>query len=223
MKRLARAYVFLLLFMLVVHPVRAEVIFFDDSVDQAIVPPTSARWIPGHTGGMCTSSTAAPGELCGPGTGTDESVWGYLSAPLAGATIDTVVEHYGVLTPPIPFNDFLWVIEPEHGHGIPGIFGDYLYNLIVYPDLLYMQFNSAAPEGFGCAGSVLLIGTCEHTIDGAAHGLITAGYVRWSDGSFDQIVFESADHHVPEPSAFLLLAAGLVSILRRSRSVRPRT
>ena len=217
MKRLVSVSVFVMLFMPVAHVAKAEVIFFDDSRYQAIFPPASARWIPGHSGGMCTSSTALPGDLCWPGTFTDESVWGYLSPPSPGATIDTDVAHYGTLTP-IPFNDFLWVTEPEHGHS--GIFGDYLYSVVAYPDLLYMQFNSAVPEGFECTGSVLLIGTCQHTI--AENGLTTAGYVRWSDGSFDQITFLSGEH-VPEPSVLLLLATGFVPILWRSRPVRPRT
>ena len=138
MKRLASVYVFLMLFMPVAHTAKAEVIFFDDSRYQAIVPPASARWIPGHSGGMCTSSTALPGDLCGPGTVTDESVWGYLRPPSPGATVDTDVAHYGALTP-IPFNDFLWVTEPEHGHGIPGIFGDYLYSEVADPDLPYIM------------------------------------------------------------------------------------
>lgn len=219
MKRLAYAYVFLMFFVLAAHTAKAEVIFFNDSAYQAIVRPASARWIPGHSGGICTSATAAPGGLCGPGTGTDESVWGNLGPPTPGATVDTDVAHYGSLTP-IPFNNFLWVTEPELG--LSSIFGDYLYSF-VYPaaDALYLQFNSALPEGFGCNGAVLLIGTCEHTI--AENGLTTAGYVRWSDGSFDQITFESGDHPVREPSVLLLLATGLVSILWRSRSVRART
>ncbi len=223
MKHLACLYVFLMLVMPVAPTANAEVIFFDDSRDQAIVPPASLRWIPGHSGGMCTSSTALPDGLCSPGTYTDESVWGYLTPPTPGATVDTDVAHYGAL-PPIPFDDFLWVIEPEHGHGIPGIFGDYLYSEVLFPDLLYMQFNSAVPEGFECKGAVLLIGTCQHTIDGAGHGVITAGYVRWNDGSFDEITFQSGDHaHVPEPSVLLLLATGLLLILWRSRRVRLRS
>ena len=223
MKRWACAYVLLMLFMPVLNTARAEVIFFDDSRDQAIVPPLSARWIPGHSGGMCISSTAPPGSLCSAGTDTDESVWGYLAPPSPGATVDTDVANYGVL-PPVPFSDFLWVMEPDHGHGIPNIFGDYLYSLPVFDAaLLYMQFNSAVLEGFECAGGALLIGTCQHTIDGAAHGVITAGYVRWSDGSFDQITFESGDHHVPEPPVLPLLAAALASIFWRLRPVRPRT
>ncbi len=212
MKRLASVYVFLMLIMPVAHTARAEVIFFDDSRYQAIVPPASARWIPGYSGGMCTSSTALPGDLCGPGTFTDESVWGYLSPPSPGATIDTEVAHYGSLTR-IPFNDFLWVTEPELG--LSGIFGDYLYSEVAYPDLLYMQFNSATPEGFHC-----VIGTCQHTI--AENGLNTAGYVMWSDGSFDQITFLSGEH-MPEPPVLLLLATGLVSILWKSRPIRRRT
>ena len=220
MKRWACLYVFLILIMPVASTVRAEVIFFDDSRDQAIAPPASLRWIPGHSGGRCTSSTALPDGLCSEGTYTDESVWGYLTPPATGATVDTDVTHYGDL-PPIPFDDFLWVIEPEHGHGAPGIFGDYLYSEVLFPDLLYLQFNSAAAEGFACKGDVLLIGTCQHTIDGAGHGVITAGYVRWSDGSFDQITFESGDHaHVPEPSVLLLLAIGFLLLLCRSRPAR---
>jgi hypothetical protein len=211
----ACAYVFLALLALVAQATRAEVIFFDDSRDQDIRAPLSARWVPGHSGGRCTSSTATPGSLCSAGTDTDEAVWGFLLPPSPGATVDTDVTHYGGL-PPLPFNDFLWVIEPEHGHGVPGIFGDYLINLVdPFPGLqLYLQFNSAVPDGFQCtAADHPAIGTCDHTIDGSAHGVITAGYVRWSDESFDQIVFESADHHVPAPSVLLLLAAGFLALV----------
>jgi hypothetical protein len=48
---------------------------------------------------------------------------------------------------------------------------------------------------------------------------VTAGYIRWSDGSFDQITFISTTP-VPEPSSLLLLAPGFVLLLWRYRRVQ---
>lgn len=200
--------------MLVMHAVSAEVIFFDDSGDHSMVAPSSSRWVPGHDGGSCSSATALPGALCGPGSGSDESVWGTLSAPWAGAIVDTNTADYGSLTP-IPFNDFLWVSE-EPGDS-SGVFSDYLYSEFVsYSSGIYLQFNSAFPAGFGC------LVTCPHTI--AENGITTAGYIRWSDGtnsSFDQITFLSVGQ-IPEPSSLLLLAAGFIPLFWRFRKARPR-
>ncbi len=211
--------VFLALFMAAVHAVRAEVIFFDDSRSQAIVPPTSSRWEPGHSLGICVSSTALPGSLCGPGSATEEAVWGYLLPPSLGATVDTNIANYGGL-PPIPFNDFLWVTEPYHVAGDP--YSDYLVSILASDFAwIYLQFNSAFAEGFHCT-DILVPTSCTqpHTI-AEQNGVVTAGYVRWSDGSFDQITFQSAEH-VPEPSSLPLLAAGYILLVWRLRKARPR-
>jgi hypothetical protein len=74
---------------------------------------------------------------------------------------------------------------------------------------LFLQINSAAARGFGCElGAAGPAGfTCNHTV--LEDGLITAGYVRWSDGSFDKIMLYGEAIPVPEPTSYVMLLAGL--------------
>ena len=221
MKRSICIYLLLPLFMVAAQSVRAEVIFFDDSVSQAIVAPTSPRWLPGHHGGICVSSTAGPGDLCGPGSFTEEAVWGALLAPSLGATVDTDITHYSArgLTP-IPLNDFLWITEP--GNPAFDLYSDYLYSdAVIYTGAIYLQFNSAFEAGFHCTDFLVPTTACgqPHTI-AEQNGVVTAGYVLWSDGNFDQITFMSLTA-VPEPSSLLLLAAGFILLFWRCRKTQP--
>jgi hypothetical protein len=205
------------------QPARAEIVindvfYFDDSVYQAIAAPTPARWLPGHSGGICNSSGPMPGGLCGPGSFSDGSVWGYLAPPSPGAIIDTNVGNYGALTP-VPFNDFLWVREWDLA---PGLFGNYLYSQLVYESSsIFLQFNSAIPVGFDCGlgGTAPPGSTCGHTI--LEDGIMTAGYVRWSDGSFDKIMFYGEPIPIPEPETYAMLLAGLGVLGFFSRRRKP--
>jgi hypothetical protein len=204
MKQSTCVYFFLALFMLAVNSVRAEEIFFDDSMPQAMVPPLLQRWVPGHDGGICSSSTAGVGSLCGPGTFSEESVWGALLAPSAGATVDTNIAHYhdrGL--DPIPFNGFLWITEQQNAQ--IDLYSDYLYSdATIYSDAIYLQFNSAFEAGFHCTTA------CGQPFTIAEqNGKVTAGYILWSDGNVDQVTFMSTEE-VPEPSSLLLLATGFI-------------
>jgi len=213
-------YLVLLLLMLAAHSVQAEEIFIDDRVSQGIIAPTSPRWAPGYDGGICTSSMASASGLCGPGSFTEQAVWGALLAPSLGATVDTDLTHYSDrgLTP-LPFEDFLWITKP--GVQPFDLYSHYFYsNAVVYTGALYLQFNSAFDAGFHCT-DFLVPTSCgqPHTL--ANHdGVVTAGYVLWSDGNFDQITFWSLTA-VPEPSSLLLLTAGFVLLLWRCRKIKP--
>jgi len=227
MKQSIYIYLVLPLLMLAALPVRAEVIFFDDSVSQAIVAPTSSRWTPGHDDGICVSSVLNSGGLCGAGSFTEEAVWGALLAPSFGVTLDTNLAHYSALgLTPLPFNDFLWITEP--GNPPFNLYSDYLYNNAnFYTGAIYLQFNSAFEAGFHCT-DFLQPTDCgqPHTI-AEQEGVVTAGYVLWSDGSSDQITFRSIGVEinntgvVPEPSSLFLLVAGLVLLSWRCRKARP--
>ena len=221
-KQSACRYLLVALLMLAVHSVRAEVIFFDDSDPVFMVAPTSTRWTPGHDGGICSSSTAGPGALCGAGSFSEQSVWGYLAAPpslpgLPGVTLDTDLSHYDVLHPAIPFNNFLWVTETLGGP--IDLYSDYLVSYL-YTDAIYLQFNSAFAAGFHCTDFLVATDCANPRTIAETDGIVTAGYVRWSDGSYDQITFQSLDA-IPEPSSVLLLAAGFILLIWRFRKARP--
>jgi hypothetical protein len=219
-KRSACACLFAALFVLAVQSVRAEVIFFDDSHADFMVPPATTRWTPGHDGGICSASTAGPGMLCAPESFSEEAVWGYLAPPPSQVplTLDTDPNDYDALHPAIPFNDILWVTEQRNAPS--DLYSDYLYSF-TFNSAIYLQFNSAFPAGFHCT-DVLVPTDCghPHTI-AETNGVVTAGYIRWSDGSFDQITFMSIEA-IPEPSSVLLLAVGLLLLFWRYRKTQPR-